>query len=103
MFFSSTALIIYSSRRTYKWQRDYMSERFVKYWRMFSLVMTHVGLIYLTPAFHLVEFKETLRAWNGMYWFVHIFSIASIALTILVRPERWKKRKKDFAASKKEK
>ncbi len=103
MFFSSTALIIYSSRRTYKWQRDYMSERFVKYWRMFSLVMTHVGLIYLTPAFHLVEFKETLRAWSGMYWFVHIFSIASIALTVLVRPERWKKRKKDFAASKKEK
>ena len=103
MFFSSTALIIYSSRRTYKWQRDYMSERFVKYWRMFSLVMTHVGLIYLTPAFHLVEFKETLRAWSGMYWFVHIFSIASIALTILVRPERWKKRKKDFTASKKEK
>ena len=103
MFFSSTALIIYSSRRTYKWQRDYMSERFVKYWRVFSLVMTHVGLIYLTPAFHLVEFKESLRAWSGMYWFVHIFSIASIALTVLVRPERWKKRKKDFAASKKEK
>jgi len=100
MFFSSTALIIYCARKTYKWQRDYMSERFVKYWKLFSLAQTHLGLLYLTPAFHLVEFKESVRAWNGMYWFIHVLSVALIALTSLIRPQSWKERKKQEAAKK---
>ena len=101
MFFSSTALIIYCARKTYKWQRDYMSERFVKYWKLFSLAMTHVGLLYLTPAFQLVEFEAGMRAWNGMYWCVHVLSVVLIALTVLVRPESWKRKKAEEEEKKK--
>ena len=101
MFFSSTALIIYCARKTYKWQRDYMSERFVKYWKLFSLAMTHVGLLYLTPAFQLVEFEAGMRAWNGMYWCIHVLSVVLIALTVLVRPESWKRKKAEEEEKKK--
>jgi len=93
MFFSSSALIIYCARKTYKWQREYMPERFVKYWKVFSLLMTHFGLLYLTPAFQLVEYTDSIRAWSGLYWCIHAVSVALILLTSIVRPTSWRMKK----------